>query len=63
VFVVVVAVAVAVAVANVVLNAKNVMDFQWCPSNLHICPHPSIDTPHLLFKKYFFLTKYIFCAS
>jgi hypothetical protein len=34
--------------ANVVVNAKNDVDFQWCPSNLLIYPHPYMDTPHPL---------------
>jgi hypothetical protein len=29
-------------------NAKNVVDFQWCPSSFHIYPHPSVDAPHPL---------------
>jgi len=28
-----------VIVANVVINARNIMDFKWSPSNLHIDPH------------------------
>ncbi len=45
VFIVVIVV---VVVVNVVINAENVVDFQWCPSNLHICPHPFVDTPQPL---------------
>jgi hypothetical protein len=35
-------------VANVVVNATNVVDFHNYPSNLHNCPHPSVDTPQPL---------------
>jgi hypothetical protein len=36
---------VVVVVANDVGNALN---FQWSPSNLHICPHPSANVLHPL---------------
>jgi hypothetical protein len=35
-----------VVVANVVINVRNVVDFQWYPSNIH--PHQSVDVPHPL---------------
>ncbi len=48
VVVVVVVVVVITTTANVVVNVKNVVDFQWCPSNLRIYPHLYMDIPHLL---------------
>jgi hypothetical protein len=30
-------------VANALVNAQNVVDFHGYPSNLHKCPHPSMD--------------------
>ncbi len=45
--VVVVVVAIVVA-TNDVVNVGNVLDFQWCPSSLYICPHPSANVPHPL---------------
>jgi hypothetical protein len=36
---------VVVTIANVVVNAQNVMDFQWSPSNLPIYPHQSANVP------------------
>jgi hypothetical protein len=41
-------VVVVVVVANDVENAGNVVDFQWCPSNLHIRPLLSVDDPYPL---------------
>ncbi len=35
-------------VANVVVNARNVVDFHGYPSSLHKCPHPSMDAPQPL---------------
>jgi hypothetical protein len=32
----------------VATNDVNVVDFQWCPSNLHIRPHPFANAPHPL---------------
>ncbi len=37
-----------VVVINDVINVENVVDFEWCPSSLHIRPHPSIDAPQPL---------------
>ncbi len=37
-----------VVIANDVVNAKNVVTFQWFPSKLHLCPHPSANVLHLL---------------
>ncbi len=39
------------------------MDFQWCPSNFHIYPHPFVDTPHPLKKNFvscYLLTFYLY---
>jgi len=47
--IVVVVVAIVVAtITNDVINAGNVVDFQWCPSSLHKCPHPCVGVPHPL---------------
>jgi hypothetical protein len=46
--VLIVVVIVIATTANVVVNVKNVVDFQWCPSNLRIYPHPYMDIPHPL---------------
>jgi hypothetical protein len=48
VFTTIVVVVAIVVAANDVVNAGNVVDFQWCPFNLHICPHPSANVFHLL---------------
>jgi hypothetical protein len=37
-----------VVVTNVVLNATNVVDLQWSPSNFHIHLHQSADVLHPL---------------
>ncbi len=37
-----------VIVAIVVVNAENVVDLQWSPSNFHIHPHQSANVLHLL---------------
>jgi len=39
---------VVVVVAITVVNAENVVDLEWSPSNLHIHPHQSVNVPHLL---------------
>jgi hypothetical protein len=60
---IVVVVVVIVATANVVINVINVVDFQWCPSNFHIYPHPFVDTPHPLKKNFvscYLLTFYLY---
>ncbi len=41
-------VVVVVATTNAIVNARDVVDFLWCPSNLHLCPHPYVDTPQPL---------------
>jgi hypothetical protein len=37
-----------VAIAYAVVNAKNVVDFHGCPSNLNKCPHLFVDSPQPL---------------
>jgi hypothetical protein len=37
-----------VVAANVVVNAENVLDLQWFPSNFHIHPLQSVDVPQPL---------------
>jgi hypothetical protein len=48
VFIVVVVIAFTFIVANVVINARNVVDFHGYPSSLHKCPHQFMDVPHPL---------------
>jgi hypothetical protein len=46
--IVVVVVVVVIVVIIIVVVIANFVEFHYCPSSLHICPHPLVDVLQLL---------------